>query len=68
MVDTDFCLQVSGQPFGHLPGDPVLSERGLDKDINPYYQEEQDEDKPLQYFFETFQARDLDVKVCNRIL
>ena len=69
MLDADFGLQVAGEAFGNLFGNPVLSKRGLDKNIQGQQQEKQAQKDPFQYFQESLQVRgDLYVKVCNRIL
>lgn len=57
MLDGDFCLQVTGQPFGNLPGHPVLPKRALNKKIQPHNEEEQRQKKPLQYFFKSPQVQ-----------
>ncbi len=57
MPDADLCLQVPGKTFGHLPGDPVLPERGLNENPQCYDEEQQGEKKPEQYFFESLQGQ-----------
>jgi len=57
MADGHFGLQVTAQPFGYLPGNPVLAEGSLNKNIQRYYQEEQCQGKPLQYFFKSPQVQ-----------
>lgn len=57
MLDGDLCLQVAGKFFGDLAGDPILSERSLNKNIKPHYQEKQGQEEPLQYFFKSPQVQ-----------
>lgn len=57
MLNTDLGLQITAEPFGHLPGNPVLAKRALDKNIQPHNEEKQGQEKPLQYFFKSPQIQ-----------
>ena len=57
MVDRNLRLEITGKPFGHLAGNPVLSKRGLNKNIYSYNKQEQGQEKPLQYFFKSPQSQ-----------
>jgi hypothetical protein len=57
MLNADFGLQVSAQPFGYLPGYPVLAPWGLDNNIQQPNKNKQAYKKPLQYFFKSPQVQ-----------
>jgi hypothetical protein len=57
MLDSDLCLEVSGEFPGYLPGYPVLAEGCLNKNIQPDDQEEKGQEKPFQYFFKSPQRQ-----------
>jgi hypothetical protein len=65
---TDLCLQIAGKAAGNLAAYPVLSPGRLNKNPRSYYNEQQREKEPKQYFSESFQVGYLDVKVTNRLL
>ena len=46
MLNGDFCVQVTGKPVGNLPGYPVLTKWGLNKNIGRQYKEQQGEEEP----------------------
>ena len=50
-------LQITAESFCYLPCYPVLSKGGLNKNIQPHYEEKQGQKKPLQYFFKSPQRQ-----------
>lgn len=57
MLNRNFGVQVFGKAFGYLPGNPVLSKGGLDKNPGGYNEEQQRPEKPEQYFFKSLQPQ-----------
>lgn len=59
-------MQIFGKALGKFLGDPVLPERGLNKDPYRYDEKQQRQKKPQYYFFEFFQGQVFDlVKIVN---
>lgn len=50
MLDGNFGMEARRKALGYLPGNPVLSKRGLNKDPGGYEEEQQRPEKPEQYF------------------